>query len=69
MHTVTTAALERISGDFSFTVQRDGLVHGFGSWFDVGFQGSTQARGNVFIASGDAPRAHAPCCQQAPGRR
>ena len=38
-HTCTVDELESVVADVSFTLRCDGPVHGFGSWFDVGFAG------------------------------
>lgn len=51
MKTLKIEELERMSGPFEFHVKRDGILHGFTSWFSVQFQ-NIENQGNVELHTG-----------------
>lgn len=50
--------LEFHSQAFSFTVRQDGILHGFASWFDVGFCGIGSEERASLSTGPDQPRTH-----------
>ncbi|PIO34819.1 hypothetical protein AB205_0149080 [Aquarana catesbeiana] len=51
MKTLKIEELERMSGPFEFHVKRDGILHGFTSWFSVQFQ-NIENQGHVELHTG-----------------
>ncbi|XP_040213522.1 protein arginine N-methyltransferase 2 isoform X1 [Rana temporaria] len=51
MKTLKVEELERMSGPFAFHVKRDGILHGFTSWFSVQFQ-NIENQGHVELHTG-----------------
>lgn len=51
MKTLKIEELERMSGPFAFHVKRDGMLHGFTTWFSVQFQ-NIENQGHVELNTG-----------------
>ncbi|XP_018420113.1 PREDICTED: protein arginine N-methyltransferase 2 [Nanorana parkeri] len=51
MKTLKIEELERLSGPFTFCVKRDGMLHGFTTWFSVQFQ-NIENQGHVELNTG-----------------
>jgi protein arginine N-methyltransferase 2 len=62
MNTLQVSELESWSCDTEFKVQKSGIFHGFGSWFDVEFHspanGESTPKPIVLSTSPDAPKTH-----------
>lgn len=51
MLTVSDSDLDMASETFEFVIKKDGVLHGFGSWFDTGFHRSTGVDTDVITLS------------------